>query len=258
MSTDNTTNKQNTENLPINIKIPKHIAIIMDGNGRWAQKKKLSRHSGHKAGVEAVRNVIEACAIRKVEVLTLFAFSSENWSRPKTEVNLLMELFLVSLRRELNKLHENNIQIRFIGDREVFATSLKKQIGKAEQLTKNNSGLVLVIAVNYGGRWDIVQASKALAKRVLAGQLAVEDITIESVGQYICMSDLPEPDLFIRTSGEKRISNYLLWQLAYTELYFTDIHWPDFDEQALDQAIGEFNKRQRRFGKTQEQFNESV
>ena len=234
-------------------KRPKHIAIIMDGNGRWAQKQKQSRHAGHRAGVEAVRNIIEACARRNIQVLTLFAFSSENWNRPITEVNLLMELFLVSLRRELNKLHDNNIRIRFIGDRQAFPNSLVKQIEKAEQLTQNNTGLTLVIAANYGGRWDIVQATKKIAELVQQNQLKIEDITPELVSNYVCLSDLPDPDLFIRTSGEQRISNYLLWQLAYTELYFTEIHWPDFNEAALEEAIEEFSNRHRRFGKTQEQ-----
>ncbi len=239
-------------------KIPNHIAIIMDGNGRWAQSKKLSRHSGHKAGVEAVRKVIEACAKRKVKNLTLFAFSSENWKRPKAEVNLLMELFLVSLRRELNKLHENNILIRFIGDRTAFAGSLLKQIIKAEELTKKNTGLVLAIAVNYGGRWDIAQATKKVVAGVLAGEYSQEEINPELISKYVCLAEFPEPDLFIRTSGEQRISNYLLWQLAYTELYFTDKHWPDYDEILLDEAIEEFNCRQRRFGKTQEQLNKPI
>lgn len=234
--------------------IPNHIAIIMDGNGRWAQKRKLSRHAGHKAGVESVRLIIEACVKRKVQVLTLFAFSSENWKRPKKEVSLLMELFLVSLQREIGKLHDNNICIRFIGDRLAFSENLISQIGSAEKLTRDNTGLVLVIAVNYGGRWDISQAVQQVAELVLSGEITPEAVTPDLIGRYVCLADLPEPDLFIRTSGEQRISNYLLWQLAYTELYFTDTHWPDFNEQMLDLAIQEFNQRQRRFGKTQEQL----
>lgn len=236
------------------MKIPNHIAIIMDGNGRWAQQRKLSRHAGHKAGVEAVRLIIEACAKRRVQVLTLFAFSSENWKRPKTEVSLLMELFLVSLKREINKLHNNNIRIKFIGDRQAFSGSLISQINQAEKLTENNSGLVLVIAVNYGGRWDITQATIEIAKQVANGELKLADINQQQLAKYMCLADLPEPDLFIRTSGEQRLSNYLLWQLAYTEMYFTDVYWPDFNEQILDQAIQAYNRRQRRFGQTQEQL----
>lgn len=232
--------------------IPRHIAIIMDGNGRWAEKRHLPRAAGHQAGVKAVRKVVEFCAEQKVEVLTLFAFSSENWRRPKQEVSLLMELFMTTLQREVKKLHENGIRLRFIGDRTAFSSSLQEKINEAELLTVDNSLLTLVIAANYGGRWDMCQAiNKILADK--SGQEAL--ITPQAIDANLSTGDLPEPDLFIRTGGEKRISNFLLWQLAYTELFFTQTLWPDFDQHTLQEAIDDFKTRQRRFGYTGEQVH---
>lgn len=234
--------------------IPKHVAIIMDGNGRWAQKRGLPRVAGHKAGVEIVRSVIQSCAEKGIEVLTLFAFSSENWRRPKKEVSLLMSLFLTALQREVKKLHENGVQLRIVGDVSAFDLKIQKHITKAEELTKNNKTLILNIAANYGGQWDITQAVKFLSKQVESGEINPDDITSELISQNLSMNDLPEPDLFIRTGGEQRISNFLIWQLAYSELYFTDTLWPDFDRQAFAAALESFSNRQRRFGHTGEQI----
>lgn len=233
---------------------PRHIAIIMDGNGRWAQKRLLPRAMGHQAGVKAVRKIVEHCAQQNVEVLTLFAFSSENWRRPEEEVSLLMSLFLATLQREVNKLHKNNIRLRFIGERTAFSEKLQKIMTDGELLTQNNSSLTVVVAVNYGGRWDMCQAFKIVAEKLASGQLNSQDVTEELIDQHLSTSDLPEPDLFIRTGGEQRVSNFLLWQLAYTELYFTSILWPDFDQNSLDDAITSFKSRQRRFGHTGEQI----
>jgi undecaprenyl diphosphate synthase len=234
--------------------IPKHVAIIMDGNGRWAQKRGLPRVAGHKAGVETVRSVIQTCAEKGIEVLTLFAFSSENWRRPKKEVSLLMSLFLAALQREVKKLHKNGVQLRIVGDVSAFDNKIQEKIKKSEELTKNNKTLVLNIAANYGGQWDITCAVKSLAEQVESGTLKAEDITSDLISQNLTMSDLPEPDLFIRTGGEQRISNFLIWQLAYSELYFTDTLWPDFDRQAFELALTSFAGRQRRFGHTGEQI----
>jgi len=235
-------------------KIPEHVAIIMDGNGRWANKRGLPRVAGHKAGVETVRAVIQACAEKGIKVLTLFAFSSENWRRPEKEVSLLMALFLAALQREVKKLHKNGVQLRIVGDVSAFDNKIQAQIKKSEELTKNNSKLVLNIAANYGGQWDITEAVKSLAKQVESGALKAEDISSDLINQNLSMSDLPEPDLFIRTGGEQRISNFLIWQLAYSELYFTDTLWPDFDREAFDVALDSFAGRQRRFGHTGEQI----
>lgn len=234
--------------------IPKHVAIIMDGNGRWAQKRGLPRVAGHKAGVETVRSVIQTCAEKGIEVLTLFAFSSENWRRPEKEVTLLMSLFLMALQREVKKLHKNEVQLRIVGDVSAFDNKIQEQIKKAEALTKNNKTLVLNIAANYGGQWDITQSVKSLATKVKLGELKAEDISSDLIKQNLCMSDLPEPDLFIRTGGEQRISNFLIWQLAYSELYFTDTLWPDFNRQAFEDSLTSFSGRQRRFGHTGEQI----
>lgn len=234
--------------------LPKHVAIIMDGNGRWAQKRGSPRVAGHKAGVETVRGVIQACAEKRIGVLTLFAFSSENWRRPKKEVSLLMELFLMALQREVKKLHKNGVQLRIVGDVSAFDKKIQEQIKKSEALTKDNTSLILNIAANYGGQWDITRAVKTLARQVEAGQIKADDITSELISQNLCMSDLPEPDLFIRTGGEQRISNFLIWQLAYSELYFTDTLWPDFDREAFELALRSFAGRQRRFGHTGEQI----
>jgi undecaprenyl diphosphate synthase len=235
---------------PENGNLPRHIAVIMDGNGRWAEKRNQMRIMGHRAGVEAVRGVVRNCAQQGVEVLTLFAFSSENWRRPKQEVGLLMELFMTALGREVKRLHKNNVRVRVIGGIERFSVALQKRIHSAEQLTKDNSGLTVVIAANYGGRWDIAQAAQQLAQQVKDGALAVEDVTVERLGAGMSGHDLPEPDLFIRTGGESRVSNFLLWQLAYTELYFTDTLWPDFDDGEFQAALDSFARRQRRFGRT--------
>lgn len=232
---------------------PRHLAIIMDGNGRWAKQRRLPRHAGHKAGVETVRRVVRLCVEQGIEVLTLFAFSSENWQRPKQEVSLLMELFMTALQGEINQLHSNNISLRFIGARDAFAKPLQQLIAEAEKLTEHNSGLTLVIAANYGGQWDIVEATKRLASLVECGTLKSQEINENLFAQQLCLADLPNPDLFIRTSGEQRISNFLLWQLAYTEMFFTDTLWPDFNQDTFVQALEFYSHRQRRFGRTGEQ-----
>jgi undecaprenyl diphosphate synthase len=236
--------------------VPQHIAIIMDGNGRWAHARMLPRYVGHREGVKSVTRVVEACRNKGVRVLTLFAFSSENWRRPREEVSWLMDLFIRTLKKEVATLHRNDVRIRFIGDRSAFPADLREQIARAEALTARNGGLTLVIAANYGGHWDITQACRALAHHVAAGDLAPGDITTGKLAERTCLADLPEPDLFIRTGGEQRISNFLLWQLAYTELYFTEILWPAFDEKALDEALQAYASRQRRFGRTGEQVEQ--
>ena len=236
--------------------LPKHIAIVMDGNGRWAKRRMLPRIAGHRAGQEAVRKAVRGCAERGVEALTLFAFSSENWRRPEQEVSLLMELFLKALQSEVEDLHKNSIRVRVIGERSAFAPALQQEIEAAEQLTQANTGLSLVIAANYGGRWDITQAARQIAGRVERGQLRADQVTEEVLISCMMLHDLPEPDLFIRTAGEQRISNFMLWQLAYTELYFTDTLWPDFDIPDLEQALAAFAGRQRRFGYTGDQITQ--
>lgn len=232
---------------------PRHIAIIMDGNGRWAGQRNAPRTEGHRAGVRATRDAISACGERGVEALTLFAFSSENWRRPQTEVRMLLELFRKTLRDEASQLAEHEVRLRFIGDHGVFPADLRREMARAEEATANKTGLEVAIAVNYGGRWDIAQAARQLATRVAEGYMQPGDITPERFAECLSLADLPEPDLFIRTGGERRISNYLLWQLAYTELWFTDRLWPDFDAATLDQAITFYRSRQRRFGRTSEQ-----
>ena len=234
--------------------IPRHVAIIMDGNGRWAQKRGSPRIAGHKAGVETVRSIITTCVEKGIEVVTLFAFSSENWRRPEKEVTLLMGLFLMALEREVKKLHKNGVRLKIVGDVSAFDEKIQKSIIKAEELTKNNKVLLLNIAANYGGQWDITQSVKLLAEKIEAGELKANDISPELIRQNLSMSELPDPDLFIRTGGEQRISNFLIWQLAYSELYFTDTLWPDFDKQAFGEALKSFSGRQRRFGHTGEQI----
>ncbi len=234
--------------------IPRHVAIIMDGNGRWATARGLPRAGGHREGVKVARQVVESCARAGVEVLTLFAFSSENWRRPRSEVNLLMNLFLTALRSEVKRLRENNVRLRFIGERSGFPSRLQKSIADSEQATAACTGLELVMAVNYGGRWDMVEAARSIAREVAAGTLQPQAVDASTVHQRTCCADLPEPDLFIRTGGEYRISNFLLWQLAYTELYFTDCLWPDFDASELQNAFDDYGQRQRRFGRTAEQI----
>lgn len=232
---------------------PSHVAIVMDGNGRWAQRRKLPRHAGHPAGVESVREIVEVAIARDIKVLTLFAFSSENWNRPPTEVSLIMDLFMRALQREAKKLHRNNVRLSIIGNRAALSKKLQQRIEKVEEITAGNSGMVLQVAANYGGRWDITQATKALAKQVASGALDPESITEEMLSSQLSFSDLPDPDLFIRTGGEQRISNFMLWQSAYTEFYFSDVLWPDFREAAFDQALEAYATRQRRFGLTGEQ-----
>ena len=236
--------------------IPKHIAIIMDGNGRWATQRNKYRTSGHKAGVKAVRKTIRQASKLNVRWLTLFAFSSENWSRPKKEVSMLMELFTRALKKEVPELHENGVRLNFIGDLSRFSDGLRKRIKQVAGLTKNNNKMILTIAVNYGGRWDILQASKKLAESVKNQHVSIDSVTEEQFAQYLSMSDIPSPDLLIRTGGEQRISNFLLWQMAYTELLFIPVLWPDFDEECLQQAVHTFQQRERRFGKTPKQIKE--
>lgn len=235
--------------------LPRHIAIIMDGNGRWAKQRFLPRIAGHKAGVDAVRQTIEACVKRNVEFLTLFAFSSENWRRPAQEVNYLMSLFVAALERETKKLHEQNIQLRIIGDRSRFEEKLQQQMLLSEELTAANTGLKLIIAANYGGHWDITTAVQQIVLEVEQNKLTHQHISAELIETKLALHGLPHPDLLIRTSGEQRISNFLLWQLAYTELYFTEILWPDFDATELDKALAFYAQRERRFGSTSEQLN---
>ena len=237
--------------------VPKHIAIIMDGNGRWAKNRHQPRFMGHRAGVKSVEKIVKHCVKCEVEVLSLFAFSSENWRRPSKEVSLLMELFAVALKQQTKRIHKNNARLRIIGDISKFSISLQKQIEEAQTITQNNTGLTINIAANYGGRWDVTQSVKQLAERVKQGSLDIEDITEQHITQGLMTADLPEPDLFIRTGGEQRVSNFMLWQMAYTEFYFTDTLWPDFDEQVLDTAITSFNQRERRFGKTSEQLKDN-
>ncbi|MDR0702475.1 MAG: di-trans,poly-cis-decaprenylcistransferase [Azoarcus sp.] len=239
-----------TQAVPAVGSVPRHVAIIMDGNGRWARKRFLPRMAGHTRGVEALRGTIRAAIERGVEYLTVFAFSSENWRRPADEVTFLMQLFIKSLQKEVSRLHENGIRFRVIGDLSRFEPLLVKAIASAEEQTVGNTRLHLTVAANYGGRWDVLSAvNRALAKTPGLGEVTEEAITAE-----LSMSFAPEPDLFIRTGGEQRISNFLLWQLAYSELYFTDTLWPDFGADALDQAIASYRERERRFGRTSEQL----
>ncbi len=241
-----------TEKIPEVGDVPVHIAVIMDGNGRWARRRYLPRVAGHRQGVDAVRNTVRACAERGVSALTLFAFSSENWRRPAEEVSLLMQLFSNALQREVRQLHENGIRFRVIGDLSRFDPKLVQLIESAQALTATNTRLTLTVASNYGGRWDMLQAMNRLRKEPDSGRPWNED----DLKRHLSLGDMPEPDLFIRTGGEQRISNFLLWQLAYTELYFTDTLWPDFDGEALDRAIQSYRLRERRFGRTSEQLAE--
>jgi len=243
-----------TQQIPAHGDVPRHIAIIMDGNGRWAKRQHLPRIAGHRRGVEAVRASVEACATRGVEFLTLFAFSSENWRRPAEEVALLMQLFTMALSNEVEKLHRNGIRLKVVGDITRFDPNIRRLVDQGERLTADNKRLTLTIATNYGGRWDILQAlNKAAAER----NGRVDSIDESAIAPHLAMSYAPEPDLFIRTGGEQRISNFLLWQLAYSELYFTERLWPDFDAAALDEAIASYRTRERRFGRTSEQLEQS-
>ena len=237
-----------------NTLLPKHVAVVMDGNGRWAKKRFLPRTAGHKTGVEATRRLVELCVKKGISCLTLFAFSSENWSRPQQEVSSLMSLFLTTLNAELNKLHAQGVRIQFIGDRSRFSKKLQNSIAAAEEKTVANTRLHLNVAANYGGRWDIVNAARGIAKKVVDGEINEDQISEQTFTRELSLAGLPEPDLFIRTGGEQRISNFLLWQIAYTELFFTDTLWPEFDETAFDEALNWYCTRQRRFGKTGEQL----
>ena len=239
-----------TRDIPQVQEIPRHIAIIMDGNGRWAKQRMLPRAAGHKRGVEIVREVVKAGAARGVEFLTLFAFSSENWRRPAEEVSMLKQLFILALQREAQKLHRNGIRLRVVGDIAPFGNKITELVARAEQLTRDNKGMTLTIAANYGGRWDLLQAMQRLIESRPQQHGA---FTEEEIAACLAMAYAPEPDLFIRTGGEQRISNFLLWQLAYSEFYFTDTLWPDFDAAALDLAIASYQRRERRFGRTSEQ-----
>ncbi len=244
---------------PVNIqdlKIPQHVAIIMDGNGRWAQSRGKTRVMGHKSGVDSVRSSVRYARENGVKALTLFAFSSENWQRPEAEVSVLMELFMLVLNREVKRLHKNGIRFQVIGDVSRFSEKLQEKIIAAQRLTENNNGMVLSVAANYGGRWDIANAAKILASQVIDKKIELEDINEQSLDAYTCLSDLPELDLLIRTGGDHRISNFLLWQAAYAELYFTETLWPDFNEAQFNEAVVDFTQRERRFGKTGEQVKE--
>lgn len=245
-------NNKNVADLPG--VVPRHIAIIMDGNNRWARKRLLPGVAGHKAGVDAVKAMIEVCVEDGVEVLTLFAFSSENWQRPADEVSALMELFLSALRREVRKLGENGVRLRIIGDRSRFSAEIQQAMAAAEQETAHGNRLTLVVAANYGGQWDMAQATRSLAEDVARGEREPASIDERAIEARLSTAGLPPPDLCIRTGGEKRISNFLLWQLAYAELYFSELYWPDFKQAALREAMQDFAGRQRRFGKTSEQI----
>ena len=235
------------------LQIPHHVAIVMDGNGRWANAQGKVRVKGHKKGMDVARETVELCAKAGVKVLTLFAFSSENWKRPEDEVSYLMSLFIEGLSREAKSLLKNNIKIQVIGERSQLSKKLQKAIDKAEKLTEDCDLMVLNIAANYGGRWDIVNATKKIAEQVKQGEISIDDIDEQCFADNTSLNELVDPDLFIRTGGEHRISNFLIWQLAYSELYFTDLLWPDFNKQALDEAFADFSKRQRRFGQTGQQ-----
>ena len=246
-----TTPTSSTLEIPPVRRVPRHIAVIMDGNGRWAKQRYLPRVAGHRRGVEAVRATVRACAERGVEYLTLFAFSSENWRRPPEEVSFLMQLFVMALEQEVEKLHESGVRFKVVGELSRFEPKLLRLVHEAEALTAGNQGLALTVAANYGGRWDVLQAvNRMLRERPeLAAGVGERDLV-----PYLALNYAPEPDLFIRTGGEQRISNFMLWQLAYTELYFTDTLWPDFDAAALDRALVSYRQRERRFGRTSEQL----
>jgi undecaprenyl diphosphate synthase len=247
------TDNQVKQLLAEDVKIPQHVAIIMDGNGRWAQLRGKKRVVGHKSGVESVRASVATAVKYNVKALTLFAFSSENWQRPQTEVNVLMDLFMFVLTREVKRLHKNGIKFKVIGDLSKFSSKLQKMIKASEELTAENSGMVLSIAANYGGRWDITHAAKILAQKVERQEISADEITEASLNEQTSLANLPELDLLIRTGGDYRISNFLLWQTAYAELYFTDVLWPDFNEIEFTKAITMFDQRERRFGQTGEQ-----
>lgn len=244
------------DNAPKNMYLPRHVAIIMDGNGRWAKQRGLPRIAGHRAGVYSLREIVKTCAARDICALTVYAFSTENWKRPVVEVSRLLELFLTSLRKEIHDLNKHNIRLRFAGDYLAFPGKLQASIKQAENITANNTGLQFVVAVNYGGRWDITNAFKLIMEKIRCGEIPGNGIGEELIRSCLSLADLPEPDLFIRTGGERRISNFLLWQLAYTELYFTDCLWPDFGPAQFEDALTWFAGRERRFGRTSEQVKQ--
>ncbi|HBN13736.1 MAG: di-trans,poly-cis-decaprenylcistransferase [Gammaproteobacteria bacterium] len=230
--------------------LPQHVAIIMDGNNRWARNRGERGAVGHRVGAQIARDVVFGCVDRGIPYLTLFAFSSENWLRPRKEVQGLMALFLNVLQRhEIGMMHERNVRLQFIGNRSSFAPRLQRHMNDVEKLTRNNTGTVVTVAADYGGRWDIVQAARVMAEKVQHGEIAASDITPELLQKHICLGDVPEPDLCIRTGGEQRISNFLLWQFAYTEFYFTECFWPDFNDQVFQLALDDYSRRQRRFGR---------
>jgi undecaprenyl diphosphate synthase len=248
--------KSSTQTIPEQNVVPQHVAMIMDGNGRWANQRFLPRVAGHSKGVDTVRLMVEQCTQKGVKFLTLFAFSSENWRRPKDEVNFLMSLFLRVLEKEVTKLHANQIRLKVIGDLQAFPDEIQARVKEAERLTEKNSGLVLTIAANYGGRWDILNATRLAFSQ--NPDLTLEDINEDWLSPYLAMAYAPEPDLFIRTGGEQRVSNFLLWQLAYTEMYFTDTFWPDFDAHAFEESLDWYRRRERRFGQTGHQILEKT
>ncbi len=235
------------------LKIPKHIAIVMDGNGRWARAKNRPRFIGHKRGVDAVRDIVKECSKLNVECLSLFAFSSENWKRPEEEISNLMGLFMLDLDREAKSLARNNVKLKIVGDLSAFSEKLQEKIKYVEKLTAESTGLNLIVAANYGGRWDITGATKKIGQLIESGEKTSDSISENDISQHITTLGFPDPDLFIRTGGEKRISNFMIWQMAYAELYFTDVLWPDFNAEHLNNAIQDYSSRQRRFGKTSEQ-----
>lgn len=234
--------------------LPEHVVIIMDGNGRWAKSRNLHRIAGHRAGVSALKGIVRATAEKGIKALTVYAFSSENWKRPGSEVSLLMELFMTSLQKSLNDLNRNGVRLRFVGDLAAFPQKLQELIRNSENATAENTALELNVAINYGGRWDITRTFRILAGKIASGEIRLEDINETLIDANVCLAELPEPDLFIRTGGEQRISNYLLWQLAYTELYFTDCLWPDFNQEEFEKALAWYAGRERRFGCTSEQI----
>jgi len=239
-------------------RVPQHVAVIMDGNGRWARGRSMPRQAGHRAGVKSARQIVEACGRRGVRVLSLFAFSSENWKRPQQEVGMLMKLMVEALDREVDELDRQGVQLRFIGDRALLTPVVRERMSRAEGRTRDNHGLILVVALSYGGRWDITAAARRIAAEAAAGSLDPESVNEALIAERLCLADLPDPDLLIRTGGEFRISNFLLWNLAYAELYFTDVLWPAFDDKELDKALDFYARRERRFGRTPEQALESA
>lgn len=239
--------------MPTAAKLPRHIAIVMDGNGRWAEQRNRPRTLGHQAGVRALRATVENCARAGIQTLTVFAFSSENWNRPQAEISRLMELFMRALDKEASALHENGIRLRFIGERGAFQAELQERMARAEELTRENAAMTLNVAANYGGRWDIVQAARSLARQVEHGRVSADDIDQDLFDTAVATAGTRDADLFIRTGGEMRISNFLLWQSAYSEFYFTPVLWPDFDAAELDKAIAAYAARERRFGLTGQQ-----